>query len=182
MKPDTRDNQLSDYLQHSEENAYKYLQKAIQFAGGQTKLAKSLNISQGQVSMWLNRDKKVPVNYVLPIEAATHGQISRYQLRGDIYGEKPTVISLVKQIFQIIFNNIKQIAYYLFGRKVLKIMLVTIVAFVGISGGWMLMEKYHLLSQTPSKHQQGTILDYNGNSSENEVCLDCGKFGVCAFN
>lgn len=59
------------------------LQRAIEVAGGQTALAKKIKTSQGHVWAWLNRDKKVPAEYVLPIERATG--ISRHELRPDIY-------------------------------------------------------------------------------------------------
>lgn len=60
------------------------LQDAIQKAGGQEKLAKLLGLrSQGSISNWLHRNKRVPTEHVLGIEAATG--VSRHDLRPDIY-------------------------------------------------------------------------------------------------
>ncbi|WP_018694235.1 helix-turn-helix domain-containing protein [Algicola sagamiensis] len=65
------------------------LEKAIQKVGSQTALAKVLNKKQGHVWNWLNRDKKVPAEMVIPIEKVSG--VSRHELRPDIYPlpEKP---------------------------------------------------------------------------------------------
>jgi DNA-binding transcriptional regulator YdaS (Cro superfamily) len=34
---------------------------------------------------WINRDRKVPAEFVLAIERATGGRVTRHQLRPDIY-------------------------------------------------------------------------------------------------
>lgn len=59
------------------------LQKAIEIAGGQTALADRLGVKQGHVWHWLKKAKKVPAEYVIPIERETG--ISRHELRPDIY-------------------------------------------------------------------------------------------------
>jgi DNA-binding transcriptional regulator YdaS (Cro superfamily) len=59
------------------------LRKAIKLAGSQTKLAKAVGVEQTAVSNWLNRNKRVPAERVLLIEAATG--VSRHELRPDIY-------------------------------------------------------------------------------------------------
>lgn len=61
------------------------LKKAISIAGGQGSLAKILGIKQSYVWNWLNRDNKVPAEYVLKIEEAVNGRVTRYELRPDIY-------------------------------------------------------------------------------------------------
>lgn len=61
------------------------LEKAIRVVGGQTELAKRLGKRQGHVWAWLNRDKKVPAEMVLPIERATAGEVTRHELRPDLY-------------------------------------------------------------------------------------------------
>tara|TARA_R110000824_G_scaffold7972_4_gene36383 strand:- start:2985 stop:3242 length:258 start_codon:yes stop_codon:yes gene_type:complete len=61
----------------------KPIELAIKQVGGQTALARALEISQARVWNWVNRDPKVPAEMVLRIEAATG--ISRNKLRPDIY-------------------------------------------------------------------------------------------------
>ena len=63
------------------------LLQAIEIVGGQSQLAELLDIKQGHVSMWVNRNKKAPpAEYVLKIEKATG--ISRHKLRPDVFGSK----------------------------------------------------------------------------------------------
>lgn len=59
------------------------LKKAIDLAGGQTKIAKKCNTTQQRVWNWIHRDKKIPAEYVLTIEKLTG--VSRHELRTDIY-------------------------------------------------------------------------------------------------
>lgn len=59
------------------------LKKAIDLAGGQTKVAKKCNTTQQRVWNWIHRDKKIPAEYVLNIEKLTG--VSRHELRPDIY-------------------------------------------------------------------------------------------------
>ena len=61
------------------------LKKAIKIAGGQTALAKKVKVSQRAVWNWLNRQKSVPAERVLSIEKATDGEVSRHDLRPDLY-------------------------------------------------------------------------------------------------
>jgi len=63
------------------------LEKAIQVVGGQTKLARALGKSQGHVWAWLRRDHRVPAEYCIRIEQAIGGQVIRYELRPDVFGE-----------------------------------------------------------------------------------------------
>jgi DNA-binding transcriptional regulator YdaS (Cro superfamily) len=59
---------------------------AITTVGGQRALARKLGVTQGQLWRWLNRDKKAPATRCIAIERATNGQITRYQLRPDVFG------------------------------------------------------------------------------------------------
>lgn len=61
----------------------QYLKKAIEIAGNQTALAKTLGVHQTTVSSWLNRNRKIPAEYVLVIEKSVG--VSRHDLRPDIY-------------------------------------------------------------------------------------------------
>ncbi|CAH1653415.1 hypothetical protein CHELA1G11_10633 [Hyphomicrobiales bacterium] len=66
-----------------------HLHRACEIVGGQTALADILGVRQSTLHYWLNRSKRgVPAHYVLPIEAATYGAVSRHQLRPDIYPDR----------------------------------------------------------------------------------------------
>lgn len=57
------------------------LQNAIVAAGGVSKLAAALGVSSQAISQW----DEVPANRVLATERATNGQVTRSQLRPDLY-------------------------------------------------------------------------------------------------
>ncbi|WP_341894709.1 molecular chaperone TorD family protein [Ferrovibrio terrae] len=61
------------------------LSKAITLVGGQTQLARLLGVKQANVWHWLNKADRVPGEYVLAIESATGGQVTRHDLRPDLY-------------------------------------------------------------------------------------------------
>ena len=62
--------------------------KAIEIAGTQEKLATKSELSQQAISRLLNDDDYgVSASAALKIEAATDGEISRYDLRPDLYGK-----------------------------------------------------------------------------------------------
>lgn len=68
----------------------KALERAIEIAGGQTALAQRIGppIKQAHVWYWLNRsDGVVPAEHCAAIEEATDGEITRHDLRPDIFGE-----------------------------------------------------------------------------------------------
>ena len=56
--------------------------KAIQLVGLYD-LAKTCKVSYQAVLKW--ERKRIPAERVLTVERATHGQVSRYELRPDIY-------------------------------------------------------------------------------------------------
>lgn len=62
------------------------LHKVLKRAGGSTKLGKALGISRQAVEQW----RTVPPERVLAVERLTN--ISRYELRPDIYGAAPESI------------------------------------------------------------------------------------------
>ena len=66
----------------------KYLEKAIEIAGGQTALAKLIGRKQSHISTWLNRDLKVPGVEARLIDEALDGQVTRFQLRTDVFGSE----------------------------------------------------------------------------------------------
>ena len=74
----------------------KSLEKAVFLAGGQSALADALkrlkpderkNLRQGHIWKWLNRSVALmpPAEYVLDIEKIVNGEVSRHDLRPDLY-------------------------------------------------------------------------------------------------
>jgi len=63
----------------------EHLQKAIEILGTQEALAKACGVKQPYVHNWLNRDKKLPLERAFQIEKATSGQVTKEQLRPDIF-------------------------------------------------------------------------------------------------
>lgn len=64
------------------------LSKVLSIMGGQSALAEKLKIKPQSVQGWVVSGK-VPVKRVLAVEEAVGGQVTRYELRPDIYGEAP---------------------------------------------------------------------------------------------
>lgn len=81
-------------------NPMAALERAIEIAGSQAELARRVakikadpKIKQAHIWNWLNRDKEIPADMVLALEASTHDeqgrpQVLRYDLRPDIYPEE----------------------------------------------------------------------------------------------
>lgn len=61
----------------------KYLQKIIDKAGSQTRVAESIGKKPQHISYLMREAKELPAEYVLPLEE--HWGISRHLLRPDIY-------------------------------------------------------------------------------------------------
>ena len=62
------------------------LQRAVDIAGSQAKLADLIGAKQQYIWHWLHKAKLgVPAEYVIPIEQATEGKVPRHELRPDIY-------------------------------------------------------------------------------------------------
>jgi len=63
------------------------LESAITFCGSQSELARRIGgkVRTGHIYHWLRR--KVPSEQCAAIEMATGGQVTRYQLRPDVFGE-----------------------------------------------------------------------------------------------
>ena len=60
------------------------LDRAIEAAGGLTKLAVRVGVSPSVVSNWKRRGS-IPPNRVIAIEAATNKRVRRHDLRPDLY-------------------------------------------------------------------------------------------------
>jgi DNA-binding transcriptional regulator YdaS (Cro superfamily) len=64
------------------------LQRAIEAAGSQNKLAETLGLSFQHIQQW-RKAGRVPAERVLSVEAAVNGAVTRYQLRPDVFGKAP---------------------------------------------------------------------------------------------
>jgi DNA-binding transcriptional regulator YdaS (Cro superfamily) len=70
------------------------LSDAAEVLGGQTKLAEALTTALGrpvsQQWVWnvINRPQPVPPEWCLPLERICEGQVSRHQLRPDLYPQE----------------------------------------------------------------------------------------------
>lgn len=71
-------------------NTKQAVQKAIDLSGGQAQLADKLGIKQPSVSYWL-KVGKVSAEYTLKAEQATNGEVTRHDLRPDIFGPAPGI-------------------------------------------------------------------------------------------
>lgn len=61
------------------------IEKAVRLVGGQSEMARRCNTSQPRIWQCLNRNQRVPADLVLSIESATSGEVSRHELRPDLY-------------------------------------------------------------------------------------------------
>ena len=71
-------------------NSKTALMNAISICQSQSCLARKIGVGQPYIWNWLNRSNgRVPAEYCLAIEEATLGQVTRYDLRPDVFGEAP---------------------------------------------------------------------------------------------
>lgn len=59
-----------------------YIEK---LSGGQTEFARKLGVSQGLVWQWLDGRTRVTAERAVEIETATAGEVTRQELRPDLY-------------------------------------------------------------------------------------------------
>lgn len=64
------------------------LHRAIALAGSQTGLARRIGKTQSHVAQWLRRGRVGPTACIA-IETAVGGQVTRYELRPDVFGDPP---------------------------------------------------------------------------------------------
>lgn len=77
---------------HWVSKSHEALVRAVHIVGGQAPLARAIGspVRQGHVWQWLNRaGRVVPGEHCIPIETATNGKVTRYDLRPDIFGDGP---------------------------------------------------------------------------------------------
>ena len=65
----------------------KALDKALSVLGSKAELARRAGVTPQAVSQWFEEVRPVPAARCLPIEQATNGAVTRYDLRPDIFGE-----------------------------------------------------------------------------------------------
>lgn len=69
------------------------LEKAVKISDGQAELARKLSeltgrpVKQQHIWNWLNRDSELPGEFAIPIEKVTNGDVTRQDLRPDLYPE-----------------------------------------------------------------------------------------------
>lgn len=64
------------------------LDQAISAAGSMSELARRLDLTFQHIQQW-RRVGQVPAERVLQVEAAIQGQVSRHDLRPDVFGPAP---------------------------------------------------------------------------------------------
>lgn len=69
-------------------NAQQALEKAIEICGGQAGLARKIGRKQQNVAYWLKARKGVPAEVAAAIEEAVEAQVTRDQLRPDVFGDR----------------------------------------------------------------------------------------------
>lgn len=65
----------------------QHIQRAIEFCGGQKALAERIGLHQSFVSQLLHEVRPVPAKWCRKIEEATGGDVTKEQLRPDIFGQ-----------------------------------------------------------------------------------------------
>lgn len=76
---------------------YEALTACLAKAGTQARMASDLEVSQGTISNWINRSRRMPAEYVLKAEEL-YG-VSRHDLRPDIYPRDTMVDRMVEDRF-----------------------------------------------------------------------------------
>lgn len=69
------------------ETGFDALKRAVQKFGSHGAAARAIGVSQQAVTRKMNNGGRVPAEWCLPIERATAGEISRHDLRPDLYPE-----------------------------------------------------------------------------------------------
>lgn len=97
---------MNEVADHSEA-----LLKAIQIiSGGNVRAAsRKLNISYSTISTWISRNRKTPAEYCRQIEALTNHEITRCDLRPDVFGpnrDKEIAASNLTPTEKVIANHL----------------------------------------------------------------------------
>lgn len=60
-----------------------------ELVGNPSRMAKMLGVSGPTVYQWIDGQRPIPPRWCIPIEQATAGAVTRYDLRPDVFGEAP---------------------------------------------------------------------------------------------
>lgn len=63
------------------------IDRAVSVCGSQTILAEKIGVTLGAVNQWVHGHRPIPPGKCIPIEEACGGQVTRYDLRPDVFGE-----------------------------------------------------------------------------------------------
>ncbi len=63
---------------------------AVDALGGVSRLARAIGVTPPSVHQWLRGSRPIPPAQCIPIETATNGAVTRYDLRPDVFGAPPT--------------------------------------------------------------------------------------------
>lgn len=66
------------------------LKRAIELLGSQRKVADVVGVAQPTISWTISRGQRVPAEWCIPLEVATKGEVTRHQLRPDLYPVEPS--------------------------------------------------------------------------------------------
>lgn len=64
----------------------EHIDRAIKIMGGQAALGKAINYTQQGISYLRNKSTRVPGEVAVAIHAATNGEVSKADLRPDLFG------------------------------------------------------------------------------------------------
>lgn len=67
----------------------EHLQRAIEHLGSQPVLAREIGCSQSKISWLLQKAEKIDAEDAVAIERATGGQVTKNQLRPDLWPSEP---------------------------------------------------------------------------------------------
>lgn len=65
------------------------IKRAVAELGGNSKLAQAIHVAPALVSQWVNGVRPVAARHCIPIEQATSGAVTRYDLLPDVFGDAP---------------------------------------------------------------------------------------------
>jgi DNA-binding transcriptional regulator YdaS (Cro superfamily) len=65
------------------------IKHAVIIAGSNAALAQAIDVHESAISLWKTGRRAVPAHYCLKVEEATAGEVTRYDLRPDVFGQKP---------------------------------------------------------------------------------------------
>lgn len=78
-------------------NTTYHIRRAVFLVGSQSALARKLGIKPQAVQRWCSTGV-VPAKRVIDIERITEGAVTRYELRPDLYPERPDGYSVAQPI------------------------------------------------------------------------------------